>query len=358
MQKRFDLCQNLFGISEPELQNLLKTTNGAETIRRMTVYKPGEAKLYFSDYEPCLSDEKLPCPLDVSVINIGNVWSLELANAKVGNADSLFQVASNFHGLEQMHPFQSPEQTNLSDYFYDQTQGPMAVLPTALDLVWRRYLLKQSGPYTDALLQSGKWPLDMLQKLHSSFSSKEKRGGVKITVGGWADITEAKTPDTLSLCRSVGCVVVKNALITHDQQGRFLGFRNMRVHQVLTSTLDMQFMSTTFGRQWMNVFLIATYINTLSVAWDLKVSKVFLTLIGGGVFENPIPCIFAAMATAINSVSFDGLRTPPRIYIVMKQFDKGVSRSVEAYCCAKIVSDFSSNKITLSACLEALSNMK
>jgi hypothetical protein len=353
--EKFDLCQDLFGISEPELRKLINTKNGPEKARKLTSFKPGETKLYFSDCLPSSSsssdkERPFPHPLNVSVINIGNVWSLELANAvssRGGQADSLFQVASNFHGLEQVHPFSSPEQTLLSDYFYDETQGPMAVLPTALDLVWRRYLLK-SGPYSDAALRGGTWPLSMLLR------SDPK---IEITVGGWADIEETNhPPKSMSLCRSIGCVVVKNALITHDQQGRFLGSRNMRIHQVLTSTLDMQFMSNAPASiQWMNVFLVAAYINTLSAARDLNASKVFLTLIGGGVFRNPIPRIFAAIATAINSVSFP---RPPQIYIVMKPLDEKEPRSVQAYQCAEIVSRFASNKITFSQCVEEILNMK
>ena len=345
----FDLCVDTFGVPEAELVRVGRKYGWGQ-VRKMARYRSGNTRLYYTNCVPCLSYNPLPRAINFDAVN-GDVWELELRNPK-----ALFQIASNFHGFEQSNAYQSPESVPLSDYFYDHTQGPAGVIPTSLDLVNRRYLYR-GGEYTDEKLLSGKWPLDMLGRLH--------KYGVDITPGGWADIREANTPpsalEALPLSREVGCVLVENALVTHERNGAFIGQRGIRIHQVLTAALDMNFtgaIATDTSRPsklWMNVFLFAAYINTLSVARDLKVRDVFLTLVGGGVFSNPIPCIFAAMAVAINSVSFVASGNP-RIHIVMEPLNPSDVRSAESYRCLEWVSAMASRSINLGECLDGISS--
>jgi len=342
MIARFDLTLGNFGVTEAQLVQLGRT-NGWAAARRMARHKPGTTQLYYSKCRPCLMDHAFPRNMSLGVMyKDGGISQLE-SEAPPG---SVFQVASNFHAFEQTMPDSSPESVMLSSYFDDHTQGPAAVLPTSLDLVTRRYLFR-GGEYTDAKLLSGRWPLDMLQKLHSR--------GVRITVGGWADITNANEPNFASeafdLVNCVGAVVVKNALITRDSLGREASGFNQRIHQVLTSTLDTTFYNS---RVWMNIFLMAAYINTLSAARDLQATNVHLTLIGGGVLENPISSIFAAMAVAFNSVSFEDSPWLPGFFVVMPPLDSSNEKSREAYRCQAIVNRFLQNRINLTECLKQI----
>lgn len=336
MNARFDLfASNFGGASEAQVVQYGRA-NGWAAVRKMQRYKPGTTCLFYSKFRACLVDHPMPRGMSLNVQSQPfDVSALEAS----APPNSLFQVASNFHAFEQPRPNQSPESGTLDDVFDDHTQGPAAVLPTSLDLITRRYLLS-TGEYTDAKLLSGQWPLDMLSKLHSR--------GVRITVGGWADISNAEGPqyanEAFDLAKCVGAVLVKDALVTHDERGRNISSRNQRVHQVLTSTLD----TTMFdSRIWMNIFLVAAYINTLSAAKDLKASNVYLTLIGGGVFDNPLPCIFASMAIAFNTVDFS--QWQPRFYVALPPG----TAVAHGYC--NIVQAFVGGRINLTQCLERIS---
>ena len=332
----YDLCISLFGIDERNLVQIGRT-KGWNVVRHMTKYKAGKTKLYYASCLPCITEDLLPTPLTLDIVT-QDVGELEY-NAAPG---SLFQVASNFHGLEQTDKDSSPEDTLLFSYFNDHTQGPAAVLPTALDLVTRRYLLK-GGEFTNAKLASGSWPLDMLKRLHNH--------GVGITMGGWADVSLACIPKTLKskldAARNVACVLVQDALVTHSPDGSFVAFENRRVHQVLTSTLDANFSSSA---DWTDVFLIAAYLNTLCAARDLRCSNVYLTLVGGGVFKNSSHAIFSAMATAINSVIFE---IAPKLHLVLRP-----PMDAEIVRCFEWVRAFAANEIHYRTCILGITSGK
>lgn len=344
MEAHFDMFQSNFGVTEDQFV-AMGHGEGWGAVLKMRKYKPGTTSLFFSKYRACLVDHPFPKGMRLLVANEpAGVARLEVTAPK----NSLFQVASNFHAFEQVAHDSSPQSKPLQDIFYDMTQGPAAVIPTSLDLITRRYLYRGGREeYTDAKLNEGRWPLDMLAKMHSR--------GVGITVGGWADITHAQDPqyanEAFDLVKCVGAVLVKDALVTHDDRGREIASRNQRVHQVLTSTLDITLFDS---RVWMNIFLIAAYINTLTAASVLHVSNVYLTLIGGGVFANPIPCIFAAMAIAFNTVDFCESQRLPHFHVVMGPPKD--PKSMEAHRCCSIVDGMLQNRLTLAQCLEQISS--
>lgn len=263
---------------------------------------------------------------------------VRVLQADPANKGAVFQVASNFHGLEQTHANSSPERTLLEEYIYDRTQGPTAVLATAADLVHRRYLLP-TGPYTDAALRAGKWPLDMLVQVRAACD-------IEITCGGWMDTKNAKVIDDIKqkaiAASMIASVHVKDALVTHDQFGRYIGDRGHRINHVLASACDMS--SKGLGRRdWMDAALIAAYVNTLTAAAEDATKDVFLTLVGGGVFHNPIGSIASAMAVAMNTVN---MKNHPHIHMVIR----GDSVPIEI----DHVERFANGEITFVECMKKI----
>jgi hypothetical protein len=258
------------------------------------------------------------------------------------NGDTV-QVASNFHSLEQMDAHTSPEDTYLSDYTNDLTQGPFAVLQAPADLIFRRYLLPFQGPFSHDALDRGEWLLDMLCKLRGDPYR------VKLTWGGWADLgdsplkTSGLSPEQVAdVSRNTASAVVMEAQITHDAAGRMVNPEgDQRVNQVLCSTLDCNLHDSP---SWSLAFLIAAYINTLEVAMMSKSKKVFLTLIGGGVFGNPVSLIATAIAVAINTLA-DKLREHPVAMLLVLR-----TRHLESLL--HPLSRFASGKIGFVKCIE------
>lgn len=267
------------------------------------------------------------------------------------NSKSLFQIASNFHGLEQTSPHSSPESTLLVDYVHDHTQGPRAVARTMADLIFRRYLLPAKSPpssprmlgYTDDALFNGQWPLNMLAEVAATY-------GVRITSGGWIDTRNALPLVTLKEkmqgASKIGAVLVENALVTHDAHDVYIGNRDHRVHHLLTAAYDLTF-NPESDKGWSDATLIAAYANTLKAGLDCKASKIFLTLVGGGVFENSPKKIYTAMVVALNTYRSMAHKFPA-IYITLR------NPSAEERAGAEIVVKFGSRKLSFKRTLEML----
>ena len=296
------------------------------------LYKPSKFVHMICGYRAVVVDrEKRQMPT-FSVIK-GDVRALQ---ADPANAGALFQVASNFHGLEQTSPQSSPEDIPLNSYRYDHTQGPMAVMGTAADLVYRRYMLP-AGPFTNAALKAGLWPLDMLKNVRARY-------GVQITVGGWADVVNALPLDDLTekltAASITNSVLVPDALVTHDEKGTVIAARDQRIHHVLTSAYDA---SAGSNNGWMDAFLIAAYVNTLQAVRATDAKKVFLTLVGGGVFHNPVTSVCMAMIVALNTIELS-----PDVSITV------VVRGAEAARELSVVERFVGGSLNIAQCAKEL----
>lgn len=264
------------------------------------------------------------------------------------NAGCLFQIASNFHGLEQTSPHSSPEDTMLVDYVNDRTQGPRAVVRTMADLIFRRYLLPISSSrtvgYTDDVLFRGQWPLNMLTEVAATH-------GVRITAGGWID-TEHALPlvtlrDKMQAASKITAILVENALVTHNSHDVYMGYNNHRIHHLLTAAYDLTFKPGS-EKGWADAALIAAYANTIKAALDYNVRKVFLTLVGGGVFGNSPKMIYTAMVVVLNTYRKSISSKFPEIYITLR------NPSAEERAGAEIVVKFANKKLSFKRALELL----
>ena len=64
---------------------------------------------------------------------------VDVAALQANNSGALFQVASNFNGLETTFHNQDISEQDLERYAYDFTQGPAASISAAPGLILRRY---------------------------------------------------------------------------------------------------------------------------------------------------------------------------------------------------------------------------
>jgi hypothetical protein len=205
---------------------------------------------------------------------------------------SLFQVASQFNCLESPGAYL----VRVADYFYDPTQGPRASISAYPGTLLRHYrapsptggsfVQTQAGPQVNLLhaveapVRSGYLtsqdlarPEEFAERLERDFELLEVgvHEGVQVVLGAHWD--GAVRPGT-------------------------------RISQVFTSTLA----AGGYGRmdpvhlRICRQLLRAAYLGTLLAAVATGQRRVVLTLIGGGVFGNPLSLIWESIVWALEQV--------------------------------------------------------
>ncbi len=212
---------------------------------------------------------------------------------------TLFQVASQFNCLESPGPYLTP----VANYFSDPTQGPRASISAFPGTLLRHY----AAPDDDdrRFVQTSDGPqLNLLQAVCSPGVAEVRSG--YLTSSGIAD-RSALAADLERRFEDIRVGV-------HDDVPVVLGYNwdgavagNRRIGQVFTSTFaGGGYSGASAGdsnyRPICTALLRAAYLGTLLAAAALGRPKVVLTLIGGGVFGNPIPLIWESICWAINEV--------------------------------------------------------
>ena len=247
-----------------------------------------------------------------------DIWYLQNDPA---NAGALFQVASNFNGLEQ--PSWDSQPGFVKNYFHDPTQGPYASLCTYPATMWRRHAWAvQSGgsPPNDPINYKGYPGILVKPDMPRIYS------GLSVTLGGWLDATNvvlhfAPVTDVpgwmaavIALSTGIGALGIRgcDSIMRHEHAVSntvtILG-KPVMINQMLTSAVDNlsprpgSFANDRILNMWSSACLLAAYCNTLFYAWKNRIPKVFLTLVGGGVFGNPYKKIMTYMLVAMGAVA-------------------------------------------------------
>jgi hypothetical protein len=212
---------------------------------------------------------------------------------------TLFQVASQFNCLESP----VPSVTRVANYFGDSTQGPRASISAFTGTLLRHYAAP--GPGNRRFVQSTDGPqINLLDAVCSPGVARVRNGYLAS-----ADIADPSAfLRTLESRFDDICVGVHDhvpVLLGYNWDGAVTGQRF--VGQVFTSTFAGGAYSgvnpddPTY-RPICSALLRAAYLGTLLAAAALNRRKVVLTLIGGGVFGNPIGLIWESILWAIGEV--------------------------------------------------------
>ncbi len=208
---------------------------------------------------------------------------------------SVFQVASQFNCLEAPGPGLVP----VARYFGDSTQGPRASISAFPGTLLRHYAAPARGG--KRFTQTDGRQLNLLSAALPETLARVV-GGYLMTqhiadLGAAASALEVAFDDI-----RVGLHDEVEVAFGHKWDGDLS--HEVRICQVFTSTLavgysdaagDRRAPVATIARQ----LLRAAYLGTLLAAAALGKRTVVLTLIGGGVFENPHPLIWECIEWAL-----------------------------------------------------------
>lgn len=234
------------------------------------------------------------------------VASVQELHAEPDNAGALFQVASQFNLLEMAAPEHTPEM-GVGMYQYDNTQGPACAIAAGAGTIWRNYFMPLSGQTG----QSAALQFDALELLGRELGNSDGRLWTMqngYVVASHAGLEQAgrqirtASPDEyecLKQCLRIGWQA--------DTQVTLPGCRH-RVHQLYCSALPVAYSqhASELWEPFARLVLEAAYEATLQVGvhrLEQGQDKLYLTLLGGGVFGNRMEWILDAIRKALHRFS-------------------------------------------------------
>lgn len=217
------------------------------------------------------------------------------------SAGALFQVASQFNCLESPGPYV----TSVASYFSDPTQGPRASISAFPATLLRHY--RAPGPDGERFVQTSDGrQIDLLRDVCGPGFS---RNGY-FTGDGPGDRQAVFTAfETHFEAIHVGVHDGVQVALGYNWDGAVEESDQRRIAQVFTSTVaggaygGARHLGGTGFVVACRQLLRAAYLGTLLAAATLDRTRVVLTLIGGGVFHNPIALIWEAILWAIDEVT-------------------------------------------------------
>ena len=232
---------------------------------------------------------------------VANVQDLHINEV---NANSLFQVASQFNLLEMTSPNVTPEY-GVGIYENDFTQGPACAVAAGAGTIYRNYFVKVNGQ----IGQSATNQIDCLKDIGAALGNQDNRlwemrnGYALPSRSGLAEISnrlEALNEKEFDELRKL----LRIGIQWHTQVT--LNDCKHKVSQAYCSALPVAY-SDRFSDLWTKfaqLVLEASYEATICSAilnWRKNGNnKLFLTLLGGGAFGNQIDWIVAAIQRALN----------------------------------------------------------
>ena len=260
---------------------------------------------------PSLNTLRLCIP-DLSVYDAKVEFSEEIGNVQLFHQDpnhygAVFQAASQFNLLEMTGPSVSPE-SGVGIYEHDLTQGPACAIACGAGTIFRNYFVEVNG----LLGQSTTNQIDCLSDIGDAFGNENSKlwdmsnGYAMVNFDGLKEISKqirqlSKTGyEELKGKLKVGCQIdAEVTTVNYD----------MQVSQVYCAALPIAYTDIP-SSEWelfARLILEATYEATLYAALlnyeRTAVSKVFLTMVGGGVFGNELPWILESLAQAVTKFS-------------------------------------------------------
>jgi hypothetical protein len=232
------------------------------------------------------------------------VADVQQLHTNAAHAGALFQVASQFNLLEMASPHITPEQ-GVGIYEHDHTQGPACAVAAGAGTIYRNYF----APVRGHIGQSAAHQIDCLADLGAALGNTASRlwtmqnGYALATHSGLTEIaqrlhaaSERERDDLRQLLR-IGL---------QWQTQVTLGGATHLVSQAYCSALPVAYtpQAAYLWAPFAQLVLEAAYEGTLCAAIvnarTYGTHKVFLTLLGGGVFGNDTAWILAGLRRALH----------------------------------------------------------
>jgi hypothetical protein len=232
------------------------------------------------------------------------VADVQYLHTKESNADSLFQVASQFNLLEMVSPNVTPEM-GVGIYDNDRTQGPACAVAAGAGTIYRNYFATVNGQ----IGQSARNQIDCLADIGATLGNSEShlwemRNGYALpSHSGLVEISNrlrASSESELDELRQLLRIGIQwNTQVT-------LNDSNHTVSQVYCSALPVAYShhSSNLWAEFARLILEASYEATICTAILNSIrngnNRLFLTLLGGGVFGNETDWIIGGIQRALN----------------------------------------------------------
>ncbi len=232
------------------------------------------------------------------------VANVQYLHTEESNADSLFQVASQFNLLEMMSPNVTPER-GVGIYENDRTQGPACAVAAGAGTIYRNYFATVNGQ----IGQSAKNQIDCLADLGAALGNSEShlwemRNGYALpSHRGLVEISNrlrASSESDLDGLRQLLRIGIQwNAQVT-------LNNSKHTVSQAYCSALPVAYShhSSNLWVEFARLILEASYEATICTAILNSIrngnNRLFLTLLGGGAFGNETDWIIGGVQRALN----------------------------------------------------------
>ena len=220
------------------------------------------------------------------------------------NNGATFQVASQFNLLEMASPDVTPEQ-GVNGYYFDKTQGPACAIACGAGTIYRNYFVDLGTQ----IGQTAHKQIDCLSDVGAILNNRERKlwamtngyalansEGLKSISRELSGLTET---DYEALKGKLRIGVQNNAEVT-------ISADKIKVSQCYCSALPVGY-SNIPALQWeafSRFVLEATYEATFYAALQnfkrTGNKRLFLTLVGGGVFGNKSEWIFDAIGLALS----------------------------------------------------------
>lgn len=235
--------------------------------------------------------------------------------AASANEDAVFQVASNFNALELVSS--DDHMKNITGYFNDLTQGPFASISAAPGTILRHYYMFykpdtnpsdwQQYPVPDRLWRKSdaNKQINFLENtdipIVNSYVAFSKRRP--------AQVNNFKVED-IQIGWHEG-IQVTSGLMPNPQKHTQFYLPNQIINQVFTAAVDFssnaRYKEDPKAIQIAQAVQDAAYEGTIRAAVAAGKKKVFLTLIGGGVFANKLEWIANALEKMKDFIKKSGL---------------------------------------------------
>ena len=239
---------------------------------------------------------------------VANVQGLHTDEANIG---ALFQVASQFNLLEMVSPNVTPEQ-GIDGYEYDLTQGPACAIAAGAGTIYRNYFANVNGE----IGQTSNNQIDCLTEIGVALGNKNNR------------LWEMKNDYVVASAEGLTAINAELELATESERDELrsllrigvqwdtevtLNDLKQTVTQVYCSALPVAYsqVPVQLWTDFAKLILEATYEATICSAilnfQKTGNNKVYLTLIGGGVFGNEREWIVNAIERSLKRYEYAGL---------------------------------------------------